>query len=461
MRPSTPLWAVALLLASPDLVAQATSERLLPVSSPVRDAGTYHLSTGAWTRAQASVAFSGPEVLYDNTCTTGYFNGLDPGQGMVDSGRLPSVASGGLADVYSINGFETAYCSYESSPITIQVSFWDCYESCDDVYDLPSTPPVAQFALSGMPAGGPSGSQGCWVVSIDLTNTSLDFTLGGDCDGALDGDSSLDNFTWIWTVPGGTTGTVGSGPQLGGDPAQAFNPSCGGVGDGTTFPGYDPALPGTGLGNLDQFTVLPCTTFVCGCYWFGGYSGANGASTPGSNPWSGYYLELLGEGLPPPNTGTSTCDAAGGHCPCTSNGLAGSGCPNSFGPGARLVGSGNAAVTDDSFELTVEAAAAGKPGLVLAGTVDLSPGISSVPDSAGLLCVGGSTARGEVVFTDAQGAAPLPTFQGGLYGQAANVTPGSTAVYTFWYRDPGTACAPNDTPAADFNFSNAWSVTWH
>ena len=54
----------------------------------------------------------------------------------------------------------------------------------------------------------------------------------------------------------------------------------------------------------------------------------------------------------------------------------------------------------------------------------------------------------------------LPDFQGAPYGSASNVTAGQLSSYTFWFRDPGTACAPNDTGAADFNFSNGWYVNW-
>jgi hypothetical protein len=101
-----------------------------------------------------------------------------------------------------------------------------------------------------------------------------------------------------------------------------------------------------------------------------------------------------------------------------------------------------------------------KPGLVLSGTADLSPGVNTINDSAGLLCVGGSTQRGAVVFTDASGDASLPDFQGAPYGMATNVAAGSPSYYQYWFRDPNTACAPNDTAASDFNFTNMWSVTW-
>jgi hypothetical protein len=162
-----------------------------------------------------------------------------------------------------------------------------------------------------------------------------------------------------------------------------------------------------------------------------------------------------------PNTGAAGCDGSSGTCPCFGVGLADQGCPNSASVnGAKLAASGDATITSDTFSMAVTEAALLKPGLVLSGTTDLSPGINTVADSAGLLCVGGSTQRGDVVFTDASGNASLPDFQGALYGAAGNVSAGALATYQYWYRDPNTSCAPNDTAAGDFNFSNLWGVTW-
>lgn len=172
------------------------------------------------------------------------------------------------------------------------------------------------------------------------------------------------------------------------------------------------------------------------------------------------FADVLG-GSGGPNTGAPGCDGSGGNCPCFGVGLADHGCPNSnSNNGAKLVATGHAQITNDSFSLAVTEAAASKPGLVLSGTTDLSPGINTVADSAGLLCVGGATQRGDVVFTDASGNASLPDFQSAPYGMAGNVTAGSLSTYQYWYRDPGTACAPNDTAASDFNFTNLWGVSW-
>jgi len=164
------------------------------------------------------------------------------------------------------------------------------------------------------------------------------------------------------------------------------------------------------------------------------------------------------------NSGASSCDCSGGNSPCGNTSSAGRGCPNSNanGLGAMLVGAGHASVSSDSFMLSVTDAAPVKPGLVLAGTQSLGPfGNSSVPNNAGLLCVGGSTARGDVVFTDAAGAATFPSFQGAPYGASSLVNAGSPVSYTHWFRDPATASGcTGDTSGADFNFSNGWTVVW-
>ncbi len=164
------------------------------------------------------------------------------------------------------------------------------------------------------------------------------------------------------------------------------------------------------------------------------------------------------------NSGASDCDCLGANGPCFNASGAGRGCPNSNpnGLGAMLVGSGDAVISADTFGLAVADAAPSKPGLILSGTASLGPnGVATVPDSAGLLCVGGATRRGGVVLTDAAGTASFPDFQGAAYGASDIVGAGASISYTFWFRDPGTAAGClNDTASSDFNFSNGWTVTW-
>ncbi len=162
------------------------------------------------------------------------------------------------------------------------------------------------------------------------------------------------------------------------------------------------------------------------------------------------------------NTGSAACDGSGGNCPCALVSAPDHGCPNTNpdGMGAKLTGSGNASVSSDTFNLTVSHGPFSKPGLILRGTADLSPGIGTIGDSEGLLCVGGSTQRGDVFATDASGNADAGgVFQGSSsFGAFANL--GGSDYYQYWYRDPASSCNQNDTGAANFNFANSWKATW-
>jgi hypothetical protein len=162
------------------------------------------------------------------------------------------------------------------------------------------------------------------------------------------------------------------------------------------------------------------------------------------------------------NTGFSLCDGTLGNCPCGAITLAGHGCPNTniFGLGAQITGSGNASVGTDTFNLVVSNGAFSKPGLILRGTVDLSPGINNIANSEGLLCVSGATVRGNVFLTDGAGDAdPGGIFQGvSSFGAFANL--GGSDYYQYWYRDPASTCNQNNTGGSNFNFTNAWCVSW-
>jgi hypothetical protein len=460
--------AGAMVLAS-TATAQNVSGNLQPITSPVKDAGVYHMSTGTWTRGTTSVALAGPDVLYDNTCSVGYFTALDSGETTGDSGRLPSVAAGGLYNDYEVNGFQIAYCSFEIGAINIGHSYWNCYAACDAGGALSALTPVAAFSLVGVPGGGVAGTQACWLVTFDLANTTFSFNLQADCNGTYDNAPSTDSFGWGWTVLGGTTGTVGSGPLLAGDPNGIFNPSCGvntgpndlgtNIGVGTGHPGWANAgATGSGIGNVDQFE-LESVTVTSGCYWFGGYP---------VNPWAAFWLELQGAErvTGADNTGASNCDCSAGHPNCFTVSGPDRGCPNgnANGLGAKLVATGNLSKTSglDTFAMSVTDGNPGKPGLVLTGSVSVS---LAVANGAGILCnigPGGTSARGAVVFLDASGAAALPDFQGAQYGQHSSMIAGTPRYLQYWFRDPGmhSGCTGDDgIPSNDFNFSNGWAVT--
>lgn len=68
------------------------SSRLRPAPTP-KDAGTYHVATGTWTRGLGTMAGLQGDVRYDNTCSVGLQLGLASGERLVDSGRFPSETS--------------------------------------------------------------------------------------------------------------------------------------------------------------------------------------------------------------------------------------------------------------------------------------------------------------------------------------------------------------------------------
>ena len=222
----------------------------------------------------------------------------------------------------------------------------------------------------------------------------------------------------------------------------------------------------SGINNTDVAVISgPAGTWTLTIYdWGAGDSGSFTGWTLSANA----YWDCNGCAPNIYNQGISWCDCFWGNSPCFNSSGAGRGCPNSNanGLGAALVGHGHASTSFgfDTFSLSVTDAAPNKPGLILAGTDSQGLlGVATVPDSAGLLCVGGVTRRGDVVLTDANGAASFPDFQGAPYGQSDLVLVfNSQVAYTFWFRDPGTAAGcNNDTASSDFNFSNGWLVTWN
>ena len=385
---------------------------------------------------------AGPETIYDNTCTVGFYYGPSSGVTVIDSGRIPSTSSPsnsssltGLYDAYEVNGFTISYCSFAPMVTNIGVGFYDCYAACSSSA-LPA--PTAAFNLVNIPGGTATGGPGCWIITVDLANTTLAFDLGGDCNGTYNNVASTDSFAWSWTESVPTTGS-NAGPIIAGDPLGLLNTGCGGVGAGTTFP-MAAAGAGSGIGNLDQFEATGALT---GCFFFGGYSA--------SNQFASFFLRLEGDAAMAANSGTAYCfgDGTGAVCPCGAFGQAGEGCLNTTGTnGATLTGSGNASISADSFQLDVAGVPGNKPGIVLRGINQISN-----PVGDGILCAAGQSARSQVQITS-NGATTYANFAGAPFGASA-YAPGTPTNYAFWYRDPGNACT-----GSGFNFSNGWTVTF-
>ena len=121
---------------------------------------------------------------YDNTGVTGYFSTvpdteLQPFE-VTDSGRLPSLSSVGHADCYTINGLQFGYCSGSPTPLETRVSFRENYAPCSN----PLPPISGALTITGLPTTSSAGVN-CWIVTIDLQGTTLEFGLTADADGVV------------------------------------------------------------------------------------------------------------------------------------------------------------------------------------------------------------------------------------------------------------------------------------
>jgi hypothetical protein len=444
--------ASAVLLSSAAFAQNDASSKLRPVTSPVKDAGTYHLATGTWTRAKAPTANFGPDAIYNNTCLLGYYVVLSSVETMVDSGRLPSTSSvagpnslPGTADVYTVNGFQISYCA-TNALVDIDVAHYECYSPCSDATLLV---PNSAISLVGLPGGGGSSSAlGCWILDIDIQGSTAEFDLQGDCDQLYDAAATTDNFGWAQTEtnPNGAPG----GPLLAGDPygILAAGPAGTGCpyGDGTVFNSQDATTQGTGMGSDDVFETDIGGAYA-GCWFFGGYlSGA---------PYASFNHVVYGDagGGSGGSVGTSYCvgDGSGATaCPCGNNSTNGGGCANGTGEGNILSASGSNSISAADLELSSANAIASQPGLYFQGNNAINGGSGNVFGD-GLRCAGGAVVRLQVRFSNAAGESATTAD----IASKGGVSAGDVKRYQHWSRDPNTSPCGNS-----FNLSNAIEIAW-
>jgi hypothetical protein len=343
----------------------------------------------------------GPKVLYNNDAQSGFFGvmGVPADVNWTDEGCIPSSTGhpNAIADRYVVDGFSLAYCSSVVGGQQLGgVTFYECYVSCTN----PSGLPKLQELSFAVPGGG-SGTA-CWIVSFDLTGSSLEFQIAGDCDGVFDGTTALDSFGWTILLRDQGTGGF-NGPYLCGDP-NSFP-----YGDGTYY--QNPGAIGTGLNTRDQFWLTDTSgSMANGCYWFGG----------SGQPFHSYWLQLFGETL----LGVTYCQAT----------------LNSTGAAAEIRAMGSPSASAGA--LTLEAAPVpDKPGLFLngAGRAELSFG-------NGYLCVNGTLTRGKPIFATQSRLAF--TFDNSDSTHSLLVFVGTTRFFQAWFRDPAAG-------GAAFNTSNA------
>ena len=473
--------AGALLLAA-GANAQSTA-KILPVPG-VKNAGTYHVATGTWTRGPQSLALGTYDTIYDNSCSGNWYVALES-LTFHDDGRIPSTGSPmvgqtpmpgsnytvvsfpGTDDSYSINWFEFGYCTGVAPPMTAWTAFYGCYDSCADATLL--TPDLF-LQISGLPGNGGTGV-GCWIAGIDLLNAGFNFTIQGDCDGIWQGTASLDNFGYMY-MQSTPDATASSGPLLTGDPDGYLvdGPGTTGccVGCNTVF--WAAATPppsvagtcteGSGLNNADNFEidnydrVLGTFTYN-NCYWFGGYAP--------TNPHASIHMEIAGETSDTTPCGVKYCDGnilSGNTCPCgndnTGGGIGFAGCANGFNAaGGVLDCEGIPSLTADTLLLKGSGLEPSGSAMFFQGPLNFDAFGAFVGD--GVRCAGGPAYRlmaktsgplGDVDSSHAFSLSAWSAFVG------APLVAGDIMYYQLWYRDSLSMCGNGS------NATNGVQVTW-
>lgn len=461
IHPGGPLAIAALLMAPPTLAqgpadlgspaSQGTQHRALattaaPVTGAVRNAGTYHLPTGTWTRNPSQSSAFGPDVIYANTAPSGYFSssggagGFAPLSTNIDEGFIPNRGSleYPAADraLYSVNCFEISYCDLGAAATGgWEISFYESYGICTT-----PPPPTATIQSTGLPSGG------CWTINMDLAG-GQEFDMAGEGGGPNAPFGS--QFGWSYKYIG-TDGSQPAGFILAGDPSSTDpNYVPGSLPTAGTGTYYGPAslcgMGATGNRTQDIWYLDDPTGVNSNCYFFGGYSNNNGCGGP-SNPYSSFHMQIfadIGPGNGP--VGTTYCTST----------------PNSTGANTALTITGSDSASAGNV-LLASALPADSFGVFL--TSQMQGFMPNAMGSQGTLCLAGSigyfTGPGQVQSAGPEGLLRLDTTLGvwnlaaiptGTGTVAAGV--GITSNFQLWHRD-----LVGGVPVS--NFSDAVSVTW-
>ena len=140
-------------------------------------------------------------------------------------------------------------------------------------------------------------------------------------------------------------------------------------------------------------------------------------------------------------------DGTSGPCPCVNDSGAGDGegCLNQNGHGAKIAMTGSTSVSADDAVFHLTQGNPSETGMLVQGLAPIS-----VPFKDGILCMGGFTRRVEAVNVDADGHAETVTSM----ATSANLFPGQSRHYQYWYRDSGGTCGTGS------NFSNGLTILW-
>lgn len=382
LRSLLPLLLAPALLQAPG-ISQTTARAATP-----RDAGVLRMVDGTWTRSPASsgLLHGSIEALYRNDALANYYSVLPDGASITDGGRIPGTGSEGDADVYTVKRIRFGYCTGQANPLGASLEVFESYAPCS----APGASPTATVPVTGLPAGGGPGSLACWIVTLDLEGSTLEFTLGADGGDGFDDDPALDSFGLRLSLTGHGADPL-TGPLRAGDPLNAPH------GAGTRSAWGFPAGPGTGLGQEDRFWIA---------------SGAFTGCVPGSypvTPWNGLFAVFEGD-VPDGNLLTPF------PCPVA---------PNSTGQPALISATGSTSMADGNFVLRAGPVNQFQPGIFYYG-----PNQIQVPFGNGVRCVGGQVTRLPPVMESGGQLVYEASGQLVLLGAV-----GSTISVQAWYRD--------------------------
>lgn len=454
----------ALLSASAHAQSELQARR---ASGPAKNAGILHVGTGTWSRSASSLAALGPDTVYSNTASAGYFAILDTNIAtgdfsIFDEGRLPGTDSPVILadrDDYLINGMTFSYCTDQLGQIGITFRLYESYNPCDIILTDPAG--SSPFTLSGTAVaagipGGFGGSESCWVITLDLQGAGEFNVLaeGGDQAPGFEGQPSSDSFgiEWIFNGVAGTN----TGPMIAGDPT--WTPSVtGAIGVGGTGTYYDNTgtapCGNTGLDTQDLFAVDGfLSPLAPGCYFFGGYQNPNGCGSPQANPFSSFEMTLFADAGGGGGSSETFCEPAGINS--SGNAVSLSATPNGLGAGFRLDASGGPQLPGIGFGYFVVSSSTGAGVVIGDGTLCLngvqgrySPNAGGAQNSFGSFDPSGNFANLAGTSTTGFGfdlPVDLPSPPGG------SITGNSTWHFQLWYRDMN--------PGATSNFSNGVSI---
>ena len=452
---------------------------LQPITSTFRHAGVYHVATGTWTRNGQLVNLAGPDIIYNNSCYTGYFGAMITGEKWQHRSRVPTTAANGApttqnasdplkfdeapgcATSYLVNGFQIAYCSQRPSGLgtfAYDYEFASAYSFCT----LSDMLPQVTFNVTGLPGGTSTGQQICWVVDIDLDAASQSFILQADQDGTWTGPSTSEQFGYSQgPTTAGITTAQATGPVFAGNYTWAGGlfvgslQPCSGT-DGSIWDSpVNLAEQGTGMASNDFFRITGSGQAPTGCYFSGGHTIR-----------FDFYLKLFSDAAcPPAAPGVTFCEpgvAGVVTCLCGNPPSGpGRGCDNSSGTGgATLTDAGTSSLSSDTVVFTTTDEKPTALSIVLGGTVEI---VAGVRFGDGIRCTGGALKR-LYVKSAAGGSIAAPT--GGdpavSVRSAALGSPipaGTTRYYQVYYRDPVVfGCTTEGS--STFNASSGLRILW-